>query len=71
MTIFSRLLELLRAQGATHVLVFGGGTIPKDDVVRLRALGVGEIFGPGTMTGQIVTYLNTTLREREEQVGAR
>lgn len=62
MTIFTRVMELLHVQGADRVLVFGGGTIPKDDVARLRAIGVGQIFGPGTMTADIVAYLHTTLQ---------
>ena len=64
MTIFPRVLELLRAEGADHVLVTGGGIIAKEDMARLEAIGTGRLFGPGTSTHEIVEYL------REWQAGA-
>src|ERR1700729_983110 len=45
--LFSRVLELLRAEGASEIGVFGGGIVPPDDVEALEALGVAKIFGPG------------------------
>ena len=57
MTIFPRILELLRAEGAGHVLVTGGGIISKEDMAQLEALGTGRLFGPGTSTQDIVEYL--------------
>src|SRR3712207_2809458 len=50
MTLVPRIMELLEENEAGDVLVFCGGTIPRDDIRRLKELGVGEIFTPGTPT---------------------
>ena len=50
MTLFPRVLELLRADGMGHVLVIGGGIIPDEDIVTLEKAGVAKLFGPGTHT---------------------
>jgi methylmalonyl-CoA mutase, C-terminal domain len=57
MTLFPRILELLRAQGADDVVLFGGGTIPQEDVESLRAAGVDALFTPGTSTETIVSWV--------------
>ena len=57
MTLVPRIVDLLREQGAEDVLVVAGGTIPNDDVVELKKLGVAEVFGPGAPTGAIVEFL--------------
>jgi methylmalonyl-CoA mutase C-terminal domain/subunit len=64
MTLFPRVVRLLRDQGAGDVVVFGGGIIPKDDIAALRDAGVEEIFTPGASTGSIVTWLNDRLSAR-------
>jgi methylmalonyl-CoA mutase C-terminal domain/subunit len=64
MTLFPRVVRLLREQGAGDVLVFGGGIIPRDDVPRLKELGVREIFTPGTPTSAIVEWLRGALATR-------
>jgi isobutyryl-CoA mutase small subunit len=61
MTLFPRVVELLRAEGAGDVLVFGGGIVPPEDVAALKSQGVAEIFTPGTPTGDIVDWLRATL----------
>ncbi len=61
MTLFPRVVALLRERGAEDVLVFGGGIIPKDDIVTLKQAGIAEIFTPGTPTSAIIDWLNTTL----------
>jgi methylmalonyl-CoA mutase C-terminal domain/subunit len=66
MTIFPRILELLRAEGAGHVLVTGGGIISKEDMAQLEALGTGRLFGPGTSTQDIVQYLREWKRSAAE-----
>ncbi|HEY4870627.1 MAG TPA: cobalamin B12-binding domain-containing protein, partial [Candidatus Dormibacteraeota bacterium] len=48
MTLIPRILELLKERNATDIVVFGGGIIPQDDARELKAMGVVEIFGPGT-----------------------
>jgi methylmalonyl-CoA mutase C-terminal domain/subunit len=61
MTLFPRVVELLRERGAGDVLVFGGGIIPKEDVPILKEKGVSEIFTSGTPTTAIVEWLNGRL----------
>jgi len=57
MTIFPRILELLKEKGAEHIKLMGGGIIPEDDIEELESMGVSKIFGPGTDTRDIVDYL--------------
>jgi methylmalonyl-CoA mutase C-terminal domain/subunit len=58
MTLFARVLELLKEQDATDITVFGGGIIPDADIEKLYALGVAKIFGPGAPISDIVTWVN-------------
>ena len=61
----------LDAAGAEAVLLFGGGIVPHVDLPALRSLGVGEVFGPGTATAEIVAYLRAeTARRRSGTDGA-
>ena len=64
MTLFPRVVALLRTRGAEHILVTGGGIIPPADVLALQALGVGRLFGPGTPTRDLVDYLRREIGER-------
>ena len=57
MTLFSRVLELLRERGADDVVVFGGGIIPAEDFGPLAELGVAKIFTPGATTTEIVDWV--------------
>ncbi len=63
MTLFGRVLDLLRERGSTDIVVFGGGIIPSDDVPELKALGVAEIFTPGASTQRIVEWVLANLGE--------
>lgn len=56
LTLFARVLELLREQDA-DITVFGGGIIPEADARRLRELGVGEVFTPGAAMAEIVAWV--------------
>ena len=58
MTLFPRILELLRDREVDDVLVLVGGTIPTDDAAELKEQGVAEIFTPGAPTGAIVDFLH-------------
>ena len=60
--LFGRVLELLREKGVDDVVVFGGGIVPPEDVARLKAEGVREIFTPGTSTRDIVTFVTEHVR---------
>ena len=57
MTLFPRVRELLAEQGRDDILVTGGGIIPREDMDRLAALGVGRLFGPGTPTTELIAYI--------------
>ena len=58
MTIFPKVLQLMKEKGLTDVLLFGGGIIPEKDIDELRKKGVGELFTPGASTNDIVSYVN-------------
>jgi methylmalonyl-CoA mutase C-terminal domain/subunit len=61
MTLFPKVVKLLRERGAGEVVVFGGGIIPKDDIPKLQAEGIEKIFTPGASTGEIVGWLRERL----------
>ncbi len=63
MTMFPRVMELIKEKGAEHIVVFGGGIIPAEDVARLEEIGVARIFGPGTDTGDIVKFIRERFPE--------
>ncbi len=63
MTLFPRVQELLREEGADHLLLTGGGIIPEEDMAELEKLGVGRLFGPGTSTSQAVEYIRSWFAE--------
>jgi methylmalonyl-CoA mutase C-terminal domain/subunit len=64
MTLFPKVVALLRERGAGDVLVFGGGIIPKEDIVPLREAGIEQIFTPGAPTTEIVGWLRERLAKR-------
>lgn len=64
MTLFPAVMEALRGRGAGDVMVFGGGIVPKDDLVKLQALGVARVFTPGTTTQEIVDWIEGHVRPR-------
>jgi methylmalonyl-CoA mutase, C-terminal domain len=63
MTLVPRVVELLRAQDVTDVIVTVGGTIPADDIPELERLGVAGVFTPGTSTREIVGFLRSSSRQ--------
>ena len=60
--LFKRVLELLKEKGAEDVVVFGGGIIPPEDIAALKAIGVKELFTPGTSTQDIVRFVHEHVR---------
>ena len=60
--LFTRVLDLLREKGADDVAVFGGGIIPPEDVAGLKAIGVKELFTPGTSTQDIIRFVRDNIR---------
>lgn len=64
MTIFPRLLELLKERNIADILLTGGGIIPDEDNEALTRLGIGKLFGPGTHTNDIVEYIRAQVSQR-------
>ena len=62
MYLFGRVLELLREKGVDDVVVFGGGIIPPEDIQRLKAMGIKELFTPGASTREIVAFVRDQVR---------
>jgi methylmalonyl-CoA mutase, C-terminal domain len=61
LTLFARVVELLRERDAADIIVFGGGIIPDDDIPELEALGVAKIFTPGATTMEIVDWVRANV----------
>ena len=57
MTIFPRILNLMKEKDVEDILLFGGGIIPENDLKKLKEMGVGELFTPGTSTVDIIKFL--------------
>jgi methylmalonyl-CoA mutase C-terminal domain/subunit len=64
MTLFPRILDLLREDDAEDMVLFGGGTIPDEDVRTLKQLGVAEVFTPGASTIDIVEWVRKNVRPK-------
>ena len=61
MTLFARVIELLRERNASDIVVFGGGIIPDADVEELTRIGVAKIFTPGASTTEVVDWVRSAL----------
>lgn len=59
MTVFPRILNLLKEKNASDILLTGGGIIPDKDMAKLHEMGVGKLFPPGTDTREIVDYIRS------------
>ena len=64
LTLFPRIMDLLRARGVSDIVVFGGGIIPEEDIPLLKQSGVHELFTPGTPLETIVTWVKTHVKPR-------
>jgi methylmalonyl-CoA mutase C-terminal domain/subunit len=64
MTLFPEVIELLKKENASDVIVFGGGIIPKNDVQKLLDMGVKQIFLPGAATHEIVDWVRANVPVR-------
>ncbi len=69
MHYFREVKRLLDEQGASDILLFGGGIIPDEDVPKLLALGVAAVFGPGTLTQEIVDFLRREVPKKWTKAG--
>ncbi len=63
MTLFAKVIDLLKAQDAADIVVFGGGIIPADDIPLLAEMGVARVFTPGATTTEITSWVNEELTQ--------
>lgn len=63
MTVFPKIINLVKEKGMDDVLVTGGGIIPAEDMAKLKEIGVGELFPPGTSTADIVNYITNWVHQ--------
>src|SRR5580693_2953732 len=66
MTVFPRIVALMEEKGMDDVLLTGGGIIPDEDRQELQAIGVGELFPPGTPTTEIAEYIRGWVRDNRD-----
>jgi methylmalonyl-CoA mutase, C-terminal domain len=64
MTVFPKIINLMKEKGMEDVLLTGGGIIPDQDMKKLNELGVGKLFAPGTDTSEIVTYIKDEVNKK-------
>ncbi len=68
MTIFPKILSLMKEKGIDDVLLLGGGIIPADDILELKKMGVGELFTPGSATQDIADFIRKWLLEHPRAI---
>ncbi|MEK6281746.1 MAG: cobalamin B12-binding domain-containing protein [Acidobacteriota bacterium] len=68
MPAFTKVLNVLRQQDATNILLTGGGVIPQQDVEMLTKLGVGRLFPPNTTSEEIISYVTQEVEARRSGV---
>ncbi|HEX2636373.1 MAG TPA: cobalamin B12-binding domain-containing protein [Gemmatimonadales bacterium] len=66
MALFPRVRQMLDQMGRPDVLITGGGIIPAEDMDQLQALGIGRLFGPGTPTAELISYIQSWASEHLE-----
>ena len=66
MTVFPKVIQLMKEKEMDDVLLTGGGIIPDDDMEQLNSLGVGKLFPPGTPTGEIANYIKDWVKEHRD-----
>jgi methylmalonyl-CoA mutase C-terminal domain/subunit len=64
MTLFAKVMELLKARDASDIVVFGGGIIPEADLPELEKLGVAKVFTPGATTTEIVEWVRGNVTQQ-------
>ena len=66
MTVFPRVIALMKEKGMNDVLITGGGIIPEDDMKKLNEMGVGKLFAPGTTTAEIAGYIKDWVEKNRD-----
>jgi methylmalonyl-CoA mutase C-terminal domain/subunit len=64
MTLFPEVMRLLKEKGAGDVTIFGGGIVPDEDAVKLKQMGVAQIFTPGSSTEDIIKWVRENVKPR-------
>ncbi len=68
MTVFPKLLQLMKEKGLNDVLLTGGGIIPEEDMQELNAAGVCKLFAPGASTAEIAAYIHDWVKENRKDL---
>lgn len=68
MTVFPKVIRLMKEKGLDNVLLTGGGIIPDEDMAELNKMGVGQLFAPGTPTTQIANYITGWVAENRKEL---
>jgi methylmalonyl-CoA mutase C-terminal domain/subunit len=63
MTVFPKVIDIMKEKQMDDVLLTGGGIIPDDDMKKLNEMGVGKLFAPGTPTSEIASYISAWVKE--------
>jgi methylmalonyl-CoA mutase, C-terminal domain len=66
MTVFPKIISLMKEKNMNDVLLTGGGIIPAEDMQQLQNMGVGKLFAPGAPTGEIADYIRSWVAEHRE-----
>ena len=66
MTVFPKVLQLMKEKGMDDVLLTGGGIIPDEDMRQLQSMGVGNLFAPGAPTSEIAGYIKEWVKENRD-----
>lgn len=67
MTLFPRVRQLLVDAGRDDILITGGGIIPREDIEALKESGIGDLFGPGTRTTDLIDYIRQWFESKQKQ----
>lgn len=67
MTLFPAVKNLLKEKGAENIILFGGGIIPDEDIIKLQNMGVDRLFTPGATTKEIIDYVKQAVTRRRQK----
>ena len=68
MTVFPKVIGLMKEKGLNNVLLTGGGIIPEEDMAELNKMGVGKLFAPGAPTSEIAEYITNWVKEHRSKL---
>ena len=68
MTVFPKVMQMMKDKGLTNVLLTGGGIIPDEDMKELQKMGVGRLFAPGAPTKEIGDYITDWVKEHRKEL---